>query len=174
MAERAWYGIRTRTHVAVPLVELDIAGEHVCELAADEETRRGEVVRVGKGDPPGLGGHRASCEVGCCARTVAWLFAVICCVLMLVVASSDDDYHGINSVVTLYFIPHQTLVHYTHNVQQGIYRQDGHGPAGERAAVSVYTVSAAASIAAKNPQCRPLQTRPLCSIDGRRAHRNIL
>lgn len=67
----------------------------MCELAADEETGRGEVVRVGEGDPPGLGGHRGRvCVCVCVSSMVERCYgesAAVCC--------PSNATHGTNSGV---------------------------------------------------------------------------
>lgn len=104
------------THLAIPLVQLDVPRARVRELPADKEAGRRERVRVGERDAPELCGHGE-------------------------VYGGDEVKNVINvGDDTLFTSRHCMLYthHTTDNVQQGIYRQDGHGPAGERAAVSMH------------------------------------
>lgn len=111
------------THLAIPLVQLDVARARVRELPADKEAGRRERVRVGERDAPELCGHGE-------------------------VYGGDEVKNVINvGDDTLFTSRHCMLYthHTTDNVQQGIYRQDGHGPAGERAAVSMHACMHAAA-----------------------------
>lgn len=140
----------------------------MCELAADEETGRGEVVRVGEGDPPGLGGHRGRVCV-CVSSMVDRCYGESAAI----VAPAMPATAPIQASLVLFAFGFTCMQHCT---PQHAQCPPGYPPARwpwrRRRACSRECVCW--STAAENPQCRPLQTRPLRSLDGRCTDSNIL
>lgn len=142
----------------------------MCELAADEETGRGEVVRVGEGDPPGLGGHRG--RVCVCVCECVWWRDVMAS-LQLFVAPVMPATAPIQASLVLFALRFTCMQHCTpHHAQCPAGYPPARWPWRRRRACSRECVCW--STAAENPQCRPLQTRPLRPLDGRCTDSNIL
>lgn len=140
----------------------------MCGLAADEETGRGEVVRVREGDPPALGGHRGRVCV-CVSSMVERCYGESAAI----VAPAMPATAPIQASLVLFVFGFTCMQRYS---PQHAQCPAGYPPARwpwrHRRACSRECVCW--STAAENPQCRPLQTRPLRPLDGRCTDSNIL